>query len=228
MGIFRRLQTVIKSNLNSLLDQAEDPEKRIAQTVSDMESEVKTARKELIRTMATAKRLEQKQTELDEETARWEEKASLAVRENDDELAREALRRKARSATDAATARRQAAAQYASVEDMKSTLERVERKIDDLRSRKSTLAAEIRRARTGPATTPGTAGDSARFGSSAFGELDRMADGIDQMDAEVEAAKILDDPHRSDVDARFRALEQDHEGGAIEDELAALKKRLDG
>jgi len=67
MGIFRRLNTVLRSNLNSLLDRAEEPEKLIAQTVRDMEDQLRQARRELLATMGTAKRLAKKRGELEED-----------------------------------------------------------------------------------------------------------------------------------------------------------------
>ena len=63
MGIFSRLNRVIKSNLNALIDQAEDPDKMIGQTVADMKSALQCARNELIEAMGTAKRLEKKEKE---------------------------------------------------------------------------------------------------------------------------------------------------------------------
>ena len=64
MGIFSRLNRVIKSNLNALIDQAEDPEKLIGQTVADMKSGLARARKELVEAMGSAKRLQNKEKEL--------------------------------------------------------------------------------------------------------------------------------------------------------------------
>jgi phage shock protein A len=226
MGIFSRLNHVIKSNLNALVDKAEDPEKLIGQTILDMEAELKKARRELVTTVATAKRLDKKAAELDDEVARWEEKAVLALRSGDEELAREALRRKARTTKEAENARRQAAQQASAGEAMKETIERVEQKIDDLKVRKGTLAAQVRRSREAPSEAP-LAGTS-RFGSSTFDELERMAGRIDQLDAEVEAQEVLEDPRRAEVDARLRKLERAGADDAVDDELAALKRKLEG
>jgi phage shock protein A len=224
MGIFGRLNTVIQSNLNSLLDKAEDPEKMIAQTVTDMESEVKRARKELVTTLGTAKRLEKKRDELLEEAKKWEDKAVLALRSGDEDLAREALKRKARAERDAQDAANQAASAANAADEMKSTLENVERKIEEIRNRKATLAQQVRRARD----TQNPGGGS-RFGEgSAFSELERMGGRIEQLEAEVEVHDVLDDPRRADVDARFRRLEKEVRGSRVDDELAALKRKLEG
>ena len=64
MGIFDRLSRVVRSNVNAMLDSAEDPDKLLAQTISEMESGLKQARRELVETLGTAKRLEKEAAEL--------------------------------------------------------------------------------------------------------------------------------------------------------------------
>ena len=91
MGIFSRLNRVIKSNLNALIDQAEDADKMIGQTVDDMKSALKRARKDLIEAMGSAKRLENKAKDLEQEAVDWEQKAILALERDDEDLAREAV-----------------------------------------------------------------------------------------------------------------------------------------
>ncbi|MEM9189136.1 MAG: PspA/IM30 family protein [Myxococcota bacterium] len=223
MGIFSRMNRVIKSNLNSLVDKAEDPEKLINQTVVDMEAELKKAKKELLTTLGSAKRLIKKAEEHEAEAKRWEDKAVLALKTGDDELAREALRRKARAQSKADDAKQQAYAAESAADEMKDALENIERKIEDLKARKATLAAQVRRARE----APDAVGAGSRYGSETFDELDKMTGRIDQLEAEVEAANILDDPKRAEVEAKFRRLERSSASSAVDDELAALKAKLD-
>jgi len=226
MGIFSRLNRVIKSNLNALIDQAEDPDKMIGQTVTDMKSALKRARKDLIEALGSAKRLDKKERDLEQEAVDWEQKAILALEQDDDDLAREALRRKARAVREAKNARAQAAAQATAADAMKAQLERIEEKLDDLKARQKTLAAQVRQARTQEPDPELTSGD--RLGGGAFADLERMADQIDQLDAEVEAHEVLEDPKREAMDARFRALESEEGEDDVDDELAALKAKLGG
>jgi len=226
MGIFSRLNRVIKSNLNALIDQAEDPDKMIGQTVTDMKSALKRARKDLIEALGSAKRLDKKERDLEQEAVDWEQKAILALEQDDDDLAREALRRKARAVREAKNARAQAAAQATAADAMKAQLERIEEKLDDLKARQKTLAAQVRQARTQQPDPELTSGD--RLGGGAFADLERMADQIDQLDAEVEAHEVLEDPKREAMDARFRALESEEGEDDVDDELAALKAKLGG
>ncbi|MCA9581974.1 MAG: PspA/IM30 family protein [Myxococcales bacterium] len=220
MGILDRMNRVIKSNLNALVDQAEDPEKLIAQTIVDMEREVKTAQGEIVTTLGTAKRLLQKAKESQAEVASWEDRAVLALREGDEDLAREALKRKAIAQADAHEHKLHAAQAESSAAKMKDTLESVKSKIEELKARKGTLAAGVRRARQA-----GSAGSS-RYGSSTFDDLDRMTSRIDQLEAEVEVHDVLEDPRRLDVDARFRELEKKAGLSGVDDELASLKAKL--
>ncbi|MFW6051329.1 MAG: PspA/IM30 family protein [Myxococcota bacterium] len=222
MGIFRRLNSVLRSHLGAVLDRAEDPQKLIAQTVRDMEGELRKARQELVTAVGTARRLHRKREELEAEARQWEDKAVLALREGDEVLAREALRRKARTLREVEEVRAQGMRQEAAADEMKSVLDRIERRIGELKARGSTIAAEVRRAREAE-----PAGGS-RYGSEAFDELERMGSRVDQLEAEVEASKVLDDGRRAELDARFRELEQGTEGDAVEDELASLKRKLDG
>lgn len=225
MGFFNRLNTVLKSNLNALVDQAEDPEKLIAQTVIDMRSEMKKAKRELVQTLGAAKRLEKEAGDLEEEADDWERKAVLALKSGDDDLAREALKRKQKIKKKAEDTRGRAAQQAKNADAMKDTLERIEQKVEELEDRKAHLASQVRQARTAPGTAPGS---GSRFGSETFDELERMAGRIDQLDAEVEVHGLIDDsPEVADLEARFRALDKERGSSEVEDELAALKRKLD-
>lgn len=224
MGIFDRFNRVLKSNLNSLVDRAEDPAKLLDQTVIDMEAELKRAKKDLVTQLGTAKRLEKKVVEHEGELRGWEDKAVLALRAGDEQLAREALKMKQKAKSTVDNVRKQADAAMRSAHDLQSTLEQIEAKIEDLKARKGTLAAQVRRAReTSSAGAPG----GGRFGSEALDGLDQLSGRIDQLEAEVEAADVLDDPERAAVDRRFRELEKRHGGTVVEDELAALKRKLE-
>jgi phage shock protein A len=226
MGIFSRLNRVIKANLNALIDEAEDPDKLIGQTVADMKAALGRARRELIEAMGSARRLDKKEKELEAEAMDWERKAVLALEQDDENLAREALRRKARALKEAQSVRARAAEQATAADAMKAQLERIEAKLDDLKARQKTLAAQVRQARTRATTAGSPAGE--RLGGGAFSDLESMADQIDQLDAEVEAHELLEDPKRAELDARFRALESEQGEEGIEDELAALKAKLGG
>ena len=221
MGIFSRFNRVLKSNLNSLMDKAEDPSKLIEQTITEMESELRSAKKELVTTLGAAKRLDKKKAQLAEEVARWEDKAVLALKSGDEELAREALKMKQRTQRQAEETAGQAAVQEKAAFEMKDTLEEIELKIEDLKARKTSLAAKVRRARQDPGDSPITG----RGG--AFGDLERLSGRIEGLEAEIEAHDVIDDPSTRDIEARFRELERNAGTTQLDDELEALKRRLE-
>ena len=222
MAIFDRFNRVLKSNLNNLVDRAEDPGKLLDQTVIEMETELKRSRQDLVTQLGTAKRLEKKVGEAQEEVTGWENKAVLALRAGDEDLAREALKMKQKAKQAADAVRRQADGAGAAASQLQSTLETIETKLEDLKARKTTLAAQVRRARES------SSDGGQRFGGGTLDELEHLSGRIDQLEAEVEAADVLGDPQRASVDARFRELEKKSGGGIVEDELSALKKRLEG
>lgn len=95
MGLFSRIGTLFKSNINDVISKAEDPEKMLNQVVLDMQTQLVEAKKQVAVSIADQKRLEKQRDEQGDLGQEWERKAMLAVRANDEALAREALKRKA-------------------------------------------------------------------------------------------------------------------------------------
>ncbi len=93
MGILSRTINVVRSNLNSLLNRAEDPTKMLEQTLLDMQSAFKKAKDRVAQSAADEKRLEKSLLDEQRKAKNWADKAMLAVEKGDDELAREALQR---------------------------------------------------------------------------------------------------------------------------------------
>lgn len=221
MGILDRLGRAVRANLNSVIDKAEDPAKLIAQTVEDMQDELKKARQEVVSSLASVKSLEKKFAEQTEESAMWEKRAMLALEQGDDDLAREALKRKKKSEGDAGDTDRLREQQAGYVAELRATIEQLERKVEELKARKNSLASQVGRARAAAGNT-----DQGGSNSGAVGRLREMQDRIDKMESEVEAQDILVDPKKADIEERFRRLERGETRDGLEDELAALKSRL--
>jgi phage shock protein A len=233
MGIFDRMGKVISSNINSLLDKAEDPKKAIELTISEMASTLKDAKKEIIEALGTQKRLGKKVDELDGEVDKWEHRAELALKADDEELAREALKQKKRVVTELDQAEAMRAEQRGVVLTMKRELERMQQKHGELKARKGTIANELERAKKGPegGAMPGAPG-------GAFDDFRRMEDKIDQSRAEADAyseidVALNDGLSATELEAKFAALEgrgvtADGKPAkdAIDDELEQLKKKL--
>ena len=226
MGILDRFGRSLKANLNSMIDRAEDPTKVIAQTIEDMQDELKKARQEVVSALATVKTLERKTSDQVTESESWERKAVLALEHGDEELAKEALRRKKKAEADAVETERLRGQQETYVIELKASIEMMEKKVDELKARKGSLAAQVARSRTPSSDPLGDSGASGGPASPALSRLKEMTDRIEGMEAEVEAQSLLDDPKRADLDAKFRKLEKGEKGDQLDDELAALKRRL--
>lgn len=221
MSIFNRIGRVVQANLNSLLDGAEDPDAVIAQTLGDMEDGIRDARKDLISARGAEKRLLDEATQHDAEAKRWEERAALALRSNDEDLAKQALAQKLSAAKEATRVRTSAGQHGTAASQLEQAIERLEARRQELDARKGTLAAQVRAARTQPSQHGSPA-------PSAVTKMDSMTTRIDAMEAELEAASVLEDPARADLEARFNALEAGAVASDVDDQLAALKRRLDG
>ena len=100
MGIFDRMGKVISSNVNALLDKAEDPKKSVDLIVEEMKDQIRAAKKELVEAVAAEKVLRKKVDDLDAEVQKWERRAELALKAEDEALARDALVQKKRIVAD--------------------------------------------------------------------------------------------------------------------------------
>jgi phage shock protein A len=224
MGIFSRLGSLIKSNINDLISRAEDPEKMLNQVLLDMQSSLVEAKKQVAVAIADEKRL-QKQLETEQEKSKeWERKAMVAVRANDDTLAREALVRKQEHENIGAQYQQQWMAQKAAVDKLKDALRLLNNKIEEAKRKKNILVARKKRAEAQKtiATTMSGLTDT-----SAFDTFDRMSAKIDQLEAEAEAGSELAGEITGDsLDAKFAQLEaQGHTAGG-DNALLELKQKM--
>lgn len=222
MGILDRLSRVVKSNVNSVLDGAEDPEKMVKQTIEEMETSIRQGRKEVVSAMANEKMIAKKQEESLRKAKDWENKAMLALKAGDEELAREALKRKKKTETEAADleGQRREAASY--VDDLRGRVEGAEKKVEELKNSQNVITSRVKAARTTPE------GSVSSSKSSAMDRFDNLANRIEEMEAEVEAASVLDDrrPTEAELERKFARLGTEPKGDELDDELAALKEKL--
>jgi phage shock protein A len=221
MGILERVTTVLKSNLNALINKAEDPEKMLDQVLMQMREQLGEAKREVAVTIADEKRLgAQLEAEL-EQVREWEQRATLAVQKGDDELAREALRRKADHEQIAVGYKKQWDAQKASAENLKNALRALSQKIEEAARKKNLLIARQKRAEAQKHIHEVMTGLT---DSSAFETFDRMAAKVDQLEAQAGAAVEISQELSGDtLEQRFKALEG---SGDVDQELNALKARV--
>ncbi|HEY4106871.1 MAG TPA: PspA/IM30 family protein [Polyangiaceae bacterium] len=221
MGIFKRLADLIKSNLNDLISRSEDPEKMLNQIVDDMSTQLAEAKRQVASSIADEKRLAKQVEQEQANAAEWERRAMLAVRANDDALAKEALARKKEHDGLAAQFQDQWQKQKLAVEQLKLALRALNNKIEEAKRKKNLLIARKKRAEAQKAIQETMTGLKS---ASAFETFDRMAGRIEQIEAEAEAHAELNEEATGDTLAhKFRELEVTK--GAEED-LTALKRKM--
>jgi phage shock protein A len=221
MGIMDRMATVIKSNLNHLINKAEDPEKMLDQILIQMRQQLVEAKREVAVAIADEKRLAaQLEAEL-EQVREWERRATMAVQKGEDDLAREALRRKADHEQIAIGYKKQWDAQQASTENLKNGLRALSQKIEEAGRKKNLLVARQKRAEAQKHIHEVMTGLT---DTSAFESFDRMTAKVEQIEAQAGAAVELSQELSGDtMEQRFRALESSTD---VEQELHALKAKV--
>ncbi len=218
MSILRRLATVVRSNLAALGGEDLDPAARVDGWIAQLERAVREGRQEQVRLRAEAKQRAQRAEAAEAEAARWEERASLALREDDEALARDALRQKLRAERRTQALRQDVQALQQAERKAAELVERAEARLREVRERRGTLIAQLRSAGSSTGTM-----DAAL--ERALAPLHAVEEHVDRAEAELEVEQLLDDG-TAELEARFAALRDRSEGRDLDDEVAALKARL--
>ena len=222
MGILDRIRTVLKSNINALISKAENPEKMLNQLLIDMNENLLEAKKQVAMSIADEKKLERQMLENKSQAEDWEKKAMLAVRAGKDDLAKEALLRKQEYEGYAASFQKEFESQHASVEQLKEALRGLQGKIEEAGRKKNLLIARAKRAEAQKQIqqTMGSLGTT-----SSFDTFDRMAQKVDQLEAEAEAMKeIGTDSADQKLEDKFKELESS--GAGADQLLEDLKAKM--
>jgi phage shock protein A len=219
MGLFSRLGTLIRSNINELINKAEDPEKMLNQVLVDMKGQLVEAKKQVAVAIADEKRLKKQYEQEAMKAQEWERKAMLAVKASDDNLARAALQRKAEHDEISETLRQQWDAQKQSVEQLKGALRGLDNKIEEAKRKRNILVSRQKRAEAQRTINETLSNINS---TSAFDTFERMSDRVTQLEAEAEATAELGVLPEATLESQFKALE----AASVDDELSALKKKM--
>ncbi|HYK58537.1 MAG TPA: PspA/IM30 family protein [Bryobacteraceae bacterium] len=216
MALLERVATLIRANLNDLVDKAEDPEKMIKQLILDMQNQLMQVKTQVAISIADQHMLMKKRQEHEESAKEWVRKAELAVSKGEDDLARAALERSMTAHQVSENFAQQVVDQTAQVENLKTALRKLELKMAEARSKADVLIAQHRRAR---ALSKASEARVASNGGDHIGAFDRARNKVSHAEAVSQAkAELLSD----DVDERLAALEKQD---AVEKLLADLKAR---
>ena len=218
MGIFTRFRDIISSNINAMLDKAEDPEKLLKLMIHEMEDTLVELKASCAGAMANCKKIQRQVDEARSREEHWEERASLAVSKGRDDLAREALVEKRRYTDRAGALEKELADHNALVEQYHEDIRQLEEKLGNAREKQRMLVQRHVRARG-----KRKAQEEIRRmnGAEAIFKFEELENRIERMEAEADLVNIA---KKSDLETEFENLVVDDE---IEKELNTLKSSLD-
>jgi phage shock protein A len=217
MALLDRVATLVRANLNDLVDRAENPEKMLKQVILDMENQFMQVKTQVAIALADLHLLQKKKKENDDKHSEWMRKAELAVDKKDDGLARAALERAMSFQQLTESFDQQIADHEVQVEALKSALKKLELKLSEARGKADLLIAQHRRSRA-----VNRAADAQTTPTGENRTFERMRSKVAREEALGQAkGEVLGD----DIDGRLHALEQEQKIDALLAEMKA-KKRL--
>ncbi len=219
MGLFDRVNRLVRSNLNAVVSSAEDPEKILEQTVIDMQEDLVRMRQAVAQAIASQKRLQQQYNQSQTQSGEWQRRAQLALQKGDENLAREALTRRKTFNDTANGMQTQLAQQTTQVDTLKRNLTALESKLAEAKTKKEMLTARARAAKASEQINKVMGRTDT---ASAIGAFDRMEDKVLQMEARSEAVAELT---TDNLETQFAQLES---GSDVNAELEAMKLELLG
>jgi len=219
MGIFTRFSDIVNSNINAILDKAEDPEKIVRLMIQEMEDTLVEVRSAAARAIADRKQLDRRLADARRDTADWERKAELAVRKGRDDLARAALAEKARGEQRVEGLKEQQAQVEEALARLNDDIAKLQEKLADAKARQKTLLMRHR-----------TAGHRLEIRrqihenkiDDALVRFEHFERKMEDLEGRVEAYDL---GQRKDLGREFDSLESQE---TVEAELAELKRRVGG
>ena len=224
MGIFDRLSSLIKSNLNDLISTAENPEKMLNQIIVDMRNQLAKAKQQVAAAIADEKRLKDQADSEFKLADDWDKRAMLAVQEDRDDLAKQALLR-GQEHLDHAQALATTWEQHKfETEKLKQSLRDLNDKIEEAKRKKNLLLARQRRAEAQARISQTMSGLSDK---SAFEAFNRMEERITANERQLQAAQEIDEEFSGDrLAGEFKQLERSAGGASADMQLLQLKQRM--
>lgn len=217
MGIFTRFSDIVNSNINAILDKAEDPEKIVRLMIQEMEDTLVEVRSAAARSIADKKDLNRKLEALERDTGDWGDKAELAVRKGREDLARAALVEKSRVAAAADNIKRDYEAIDEGLAKLNEDIARLEAKLADAKARQKALLARHKTANSRLAARKKIHDYKIDDAMVRFEQYTRR---IDDVEGRIEAYDL---GLPKDLNHEFAGLEAEE---SVQSELDALKRRV--
>jgi phage shock protein A len=219
MGIFTRVRDIISSNINSMLDKAEDPEKLVKLMIREMEDTLVEIKASCAGAMAARKKMDRELDGVRRRADEWGAKAQLAVSKNREDLAREALLEKRRYTARAESLEKEAAQCESLVDQYKSDIIQLEEKLNMAREKQRSLVQRHIHAQNKKRAESGIRKLDT---SDAMIRFEQFENRIERMESEGD---LVNYGRKTTLEDEFRKIETDEE---LEAELAALKTTVQG
>lgn len=224
MGILDRLSQMLRSNINDLISRAEDPEKMLNQILVDMRSQLVKAKQQVAAAIADEKRLRDQADVEFRQSAEWEQRAMLAVKESRDDLAKQALVRQSEHALHGQQLEQTWELHRNETEKLKASLRDLNDKIEEAKRKKNLLIARQRRAQAQQRIHETMSSMSEK---SAFEAFARMEERIETNERQLKASVEIEEEFTGDrLQRDFKQLEKNASGVAVDDRLLELKQKM--
>ncbi len=221
MGIFHKLSMLLRSNINDAIAKAENPEKMLNQIIVDMREQLSKAKQEVAVAIADERKLRAQCDGEHRQAQEWEQRAMLAVREDRDDLAKQALLRQQEHTERALTLEETWNRQAGETEKLKGSLRQLNDKIEEAKRKKNLLIAKQKRAQAQKRIHDTMAGLSDR---SAFEAFERVAERIEDSERHLLASEEVSEALTGDtLETEFAQLKV---GDDVDARLLALKREM--
>lgn len=218
MGIFSRFTDIVNSNINSLLDKAEDPEKMVRLIIQEMEDTLVEVRSASAKTLASKKEIVAQISKYESDSADWAAKAELALSKDREDLARAALQEKKKCAEAAESLKKELGIVEEQIAKLQDEISQLQEKLADAKARQKTI---IMRQKTASSRLEVKRTLDSSKVDNAMGRFEQYERKIDDLESQVDAYDL----GKKTLNDEFAELEA---GDKIDEELAALKAKMKG
>ncbi|MBD1583911.1 phage shock protein PspA [Pseudoalteromonas sp. S16_S37] len=216
MGIFSRFADIVNSNINAILDKAEDPEKMVRLIIQEMEDTLVEVRSTSAKTLAEKKELSRRVEQLNEQTQQWQEKAELALSKDREDLARAALIERQKSEEAANSVKSELEHVETHIDKLQQEVATLQEKLADAKARQKAIVLRQRSAESRLEVKKAL--DSSKV-EDALNRFERYESKIDGLESQIESYDL----GKKSLADEIADLQKNEK---IDDELAELKKKL--
>ncbi len=214
-SILSRIGTLLSANVNAMIDNAEDPQQMVAQYINQLTDQLQEARAATAQAMAVEQNLQGQYQTYANQVSDWQDRAALAVQNNNDQLATQALTQKANAQKLADTYKAQYNAQDQQVQALRDALAQLEAKINEAQSKQQIIQAKLSQAQSQQAINQANQSLQSTTGDDTFSRMEQKAN-TDLYTAQAQGQLL----QHADLNQQFSDLETQ---GQVQSDLAALK-----